>query len=241
MIPIRAESRPVGPVFAVWVIGLACVAALVRLAYMDDAQAVAVITALAVVPERFLAQPFAPDQLFTLVSSAFLHAGWLHLIGNLLYLSVFGPTVEARLGWLRFSLLYLASGAAGALVHIVLNPDSAIPLVGASGAIAGVLGAHLMLRPRSQITTVIPVIVFIEVASLPAAFVIAFWFVLQVASAVAPVSAELTQQVAWLAHIGGFAAGALLALPTALSDAGSSVGRGRRRRVRGAGKRAEAS
>lgn len=232
MIPIRARQRPSGRVLAVWIIAATCVAALVRLANMDDTRAAEIVTALAVVPARLLADPLSVSQLFTMLTSAFLHAGWIHLIGNLLYLSVFGPAVEARLGWLRFVSLYLLAGAVGALTHVLLNPESTVPLVGASGAIAGVLGAHLVLNPRSQITTVIPVIIFIEVATLPAAFVIAFWFFLQIASALAPVSDELTQQVAWFAHIGGFAAGALLALPAARSRARGIKGRTERTRAR---------
>lgn len=229
MIPIRTERRPSGPFVAVWIIGLVCLAVLLRLAYMDDLRAAEIVTALAVVPARFLAAPTTPAQVATLVTSAFLHAGWIHLASNLLYLWVFGPTVESRLGWSRFAALYLACGVAGSLGHILMNPTSTIPLVGASGAIAGVLGAHLVLEPRSQITTVIPVIVFIEIASLPAAFVIAFWFALQLASALAPVTNELTQQVAWFAHVGGFLTGAVLAMPLALSELGSGRGRKRRR------------
>jgi membrane associated rhomboid family serine protease len=219
MIPIRTERRPAGPFIAVWAIALACLAVLVRLAYLDDTSAAAIVSALAVVPARFVATPLALDQLVTLVSSAFLHAGWVHLLGNLLYLYVFGPTVESRLGLSRFALLYLASGAAGALAHIASDPSSTAPLVGASGAIAGVLGAYLILEPRSHITTVVPVIIFIEIASLPAAFVIAFWFMLQVASALAPITGEIAREVAWFAHLGGFAAGVLIALPTAMSGA----------------------
>jgi membrane associated rhomboid family serine protease len=211
MIPVRAERRPPGLVVAVWVIAAACAAVFVRLLYLDNDQAVAIIEMLAVVPARLTDTPYDPAELFTLLSSAFLHAGWIHLGGNLLYLSVFGPTVEARMGWWRFTSLYVISGMAGAIAQVAWDPASTVPMVGASGAIAGVLGAHLVLEPRSRITTVIPVIIFIEIASLPAAFVIALWFLLQVASALAPVSTAGLMQVAWFAHLGGFVAGALLA------------------------------
>lgn len=140
MIPIRTERRLSGRPVVTWIIGLICSAAMVRLVLMPDDRAVAALEALGVVPARFLAAPLSPAQLVTLVTSAFLHAGWVHLGGNLLYLAVFGPTVEIRLGRLRYTLLYLVSGAAGALLHTLTHPTSTVPLVGASGAIAGILG-----------------------------------------------------------------------------------------------------
>jgi membrane associated rhomboid family serine protease len=176
-----------------------------------------------------LADPLAPEQLVTLVTSAFLHAGWVHLAGNLLYLIVFGPIVESRLGALRFSLLFVASGMVGAVAHVMAGPESSVPMVGASGAIAGVLGAHVVLEPRSRITTVVPVIVFVEVAVLPAAFVIALWFVLQLASALAPVAPQATEgQVAWFAHLGGFVTGAVLSRIAAAGRKGTRGQGGKR-------------
>jgi len=188
---------------------------MVRLALLPDERAIAVLEALGVVPARFLAAPLSPAQLVTLVTSSFLHAGWVHLGGNMLYLAVFGPTVEMHLGRARYMLLYLAAGAAGALLHTLAHPTSTLPLVGASGAIAGILGAHIVLEPRGKITTLIPIVVYVEVASLPAAFVIAFWFALQVTSLLAPVAEGGASTVAWYAHIGGFVVGAAIATAAA--------------------------
>lgn len=214
MIPIRPETRPPIRPWTTWALIALCVAALVRLASLPAERAVGIFEALAVVPRRFLSLPWDPAQALTLISSAFLHAGWVHLAGNMLYLLVFGPLVEWRLGRARFLALYLAAGAAGALLHVAVFPTSDVPLVGASAAIAGVLGAHLVLEPRARVTTVIPVIVFFELASLPAWFVIALWFALQLASALASISTAAVAgatTVAWFAHLGGFAIGALAA------------------------------
>ncbi len=220
MIPLRSEKRVSGPHIAVWLIALLCVSALVRLATLPPDHAIRIIDTLAIVPIRLLTPSEWPQQGMTLVTSTFLHAGWVHLAGNLLYLLVFGPAVQARMGWMRFTGLYLLSGAAGGVLFALANPLSTSPLVGASGAIAGVLGAHLVLEPSSRITVLVPIIVIFKVASLPAGFVILLWFALQVASTLAPVADGANiSQVAWLAHIGGFMTGILLASPLALGDA----------------------
>lgn len=219
VIPIRAHGSDLRRSYATWIISALCVAALVRLATLPDDTAAAIVSALGVVPARLLASPSAPSQLLTLLTSAFLHAGWVHLAGNMLFLLVFGPIVEQRLGWWRYAALYSASGLVGALTHVVVHPSSASPLVGASAAIAGVLGAHLVLSPHSKITTVIPALIYFEIAVLPAGFVIGLWFLLQIASAVAPVT-ELAAPVAWYAHLGGFATGGLAA--TVLKAAGNN-------------------
>lgn len=227
MIPLRAEKAP-GFAAIVWLLAAGFTALLVRLAYLPDDRAGAIVSALGVVPARFLAAPASPGQLATLLTSAFLHAGWVHLAGNVLYLVVFGPRVEARLGRMRFLALFLSAGMAGALAHVASNPGSSAPLVGASGAIAGVLGAYLVLEPRSKITTLIVV----EIAVLPAAFVIAMWFALQLVSAVAPVASGADTAVAWFAHLGGFAAGAAtgaIAASKPSRDQGKTSAGGRRR------------
>jgi len=229
MIPLRAERRPRGLTAVTWTVACLCAAAMVRLAQLPSAHAETIVHALAIVPTRLLGSP-SPGQVATLLTSSFMHAGWLHLAGNLLFLAVFGPTVEARLGWRGFTALYLGSGIAGGLAYALAHPSSAVPLVGASGAIAGVLGAHLVLEPRARVTTLVPALVIFEIASLPAAFVIALWFLLQVAATVAAVAPGTAgAEVAWVAHVAGFAAGALLASPIAVRD---TVRRGRVARVR---------
>ncbi|GAA5187260.1 rhomboid family intramembrane serine protease [Rugosimonospora acidiphila] len=141
----------------------------------------------------------------------FLHGGWLHLLGNMLFLWVFGNNVEDRLGRLRYALFYLFCGYAATYGFALASPDSSQPLVGASGAIAGVLGAYLVLYPRARVWSLVPVLLFIPLR-LPAWLVLGMWFVLQwVYSAGYTVSAA--GSVAYLAHVVGFVVGALFALP----------------------------
>jgi membrane associated rhomboid family serine protease len=141
----------------------------------------------------------------------FLHGGWLHLLGNMLFLWVFGNNVEDRLGRLRFALFYLICGYAAAYGFALANAGSAQPLIGASGAIAGVLGAYLVLYPRARVWSLVPVLLFIPIR-LPAWLVLGMWFVLQwVYSAGYAVSEA--GSVAYLAHVVGFVLGALLAIP----------------------------
>ncbi len=145
----------------------------------------------------------------TVVSSMFLHGGWMHLIGNMLYLWVFGNNVEDSMGHVRFLIFYLLCGVAAAMAQALPNPDSTIPMIGASGAISGVLGAYLMLYPHARVLVGIPVGFFIYTARLPAIAVLVFWFVLQVISNVLA-GAKTGGGVAWGAHIGGFIAGMIL-------------------------------
>jgi len=218
MIPLRSVRS--GPKFTPIVVLLVviCIAVTVRLASLPGQRASAIMGALAIVPVRLLGR-FSIVEGTTLISSAFLHAGWIHLAGNLLFLAVFGPAVESRLGWRGFSALYLICGVAGGLAYALTHTSSTVPLVGASGAIAGVLGAHLILEPRARVTTLVPAFVIFEIASLPAAFVIALWFVLQVAATVAPIAGTSGAHVAWIAHTAGFVAGVLLACPAAAKSA----------------------
>jgi membrane associated rhomboid family serine protease len=214
MIPIRSQNRhKTKPVIA-WLIAVTCTAVLVRLASLPTDRASEIVEALGLVPARFLAGLPGLDQLVTLVTCCFLHAGWIHLAGNLLFLLVFGPAVEDAIGHGWFLALFVVAGVAGALSQVAVHPDSMAPLVGASGAIAGVLGAHLVLAPRARVTTLIPVLVVFEVASLPAAFVIGAWFLMQLASGLAPVTGA-AENVAWFAHLGGFTAGFVLCAPAA--------------------------
>jgi membrane associated rhomboid family serine protease len=155
----------------------------------------------------------------TVFSSMFLHGGWLHLIGNMLYLWIFGNNIEDRLGAVGFLAFYLAAGVIAAATEVFVSPGSSVPVIGASGAISGVLGAYVVLFPRARVLTVIPIFFVFEMAAVPAGFVIGFWFLLQVASGVGSLGAGGTAGgVAWFAHIGGFLAGALAILPFALSD-----------------------
>lgn len=146
----------------------------------------------------------------TLITSMFLHGGFMHLAGNMLYLWVFGNNIEDAAGHVRFALFYVLCGLAAAFAQALPNPDSEIPMIGASGAISGVLGAYLVLFPRARVDVLIPFgILFIH--TLPAGWLLGFWFVFQLASGVfADPSAG---GVAWWAHVGGFIAGMALIFP----------------------------
>ena len=164
------------------------------------------------VPARFWAAPFYPPNLIRILISMFLHGGWLHLGGNMLYLWIFGDNVEDRLGHFKYVIFYLLCGLAATLTHAIANPDSRLPSIGASGAIAGVLGAYIVLFPKARVTTLIPIFVFITVRELPAVLVLGLWFVLQFFVGVASIGAspDATGGVAVFAHIGGFVAGMVL-------------------------------
>lgn len=144
----------------------------------------------------------------TLITSMFIHGGFAHILGNMVYLWVFGDNVEDRLGHLRYVLFYLACGLAAAGAHILFNQGSDVPTIGASGAIAGVLGAYLLLYPLSRVRTLV-IFFFITVVRIPAVYLLGFWFLLQFFSSLGSlgVSAQ-SEGVAYWAHIGGFVVGA---------------------------------
>ena len=145
----------------------------------------------------------------TIFSSMFLHGDWLHLLGNMLYLWIFGDNVEDTLGHVRFLFFYLLCGIAAIFANALPQMSSAIPMIGASGAISGVLGAYLLLFPRARVLIIIPIFIIIRALWAPAWLVLAFWFVLQVINSI--VFARLEGGgVAWGAHIGGFLTGMLL-------------------------------
>jgi membrane associated rhomboid family serine protease len=147
----------------------------------------------------------------TFFTSLFLHGGFVHLIGNMLYLWIFGNNVEDALGHLRFLLFFFLCGIGASLTHVLFNPTSNIPTIGASGAISGILAAYLILFPRARIVTLVPLIFFVTFIELPAFLVILFWFFLQLVNGVAALTSLPFQTggVAWFAHIGGFLFGFL--------------------------------
>ena len=146
---------------------------------------------------------FTPfQQVFSFLSFMFLHGGVLHLLGNMWSLYIFGDNVEDRLGPFRYLLFYLLCGLASGLSHLLLNMNSTIPTIGASGAISGVMGAYLVLHPRSRILTLIPILIFPWFVEIPAFFFIGFWFVMQLLNAAG--SHGVGGGIAWWAHIGGF-------------------------------------
>ena len=147
----------------------------------------------------------------TLVTSMFLHGGWMHLIGNMLYLHIFGDNVEDRLGHARFLGMYLGAGIVAGLAQFVIDPTSPIPMVGASGAIAGVTGAYLLFYPRARVVTLVPFFVFLYIGEIPAVVFLVIWFLYQLALGVGSLGMTGAGGVAFWAHIGGFVAGMIAA------------------------------
>jgi membrane associated rhomboid family serine protease len=165
----------------------------------------AVITGLERLPSTLSAIPAD----FSLFTNMFLHGGWMHLIGNMWYLWIFGDNIEAALGKLRYAAFYLVCGVLATLSHILSNPASVIPSIGASGAISGVLGAYLLLYPQARVMVLIPLGFFTRIMYVPAALVLIFWFVIQLLNGSMSTGQE-GGGVAFWAHIGGFLAGMLL-------------------------------
>lgn len=151
----------------------------------------------------------------TLITSLFLHGGFVHLLGNMIYLWVFGGAVEDLFGHVRYFLFYIACGAIGSLTHTMILPHSTVPSIGASGSIAGVLGAFLVLRPRARIVTLFPLVVYWAMAEIRAALFLPVWFAMQFMngfmSLAAAAHTEEVSGIAWWAHVGGFLFGAAVA------------------------------
>ena len=202
MIPLRdvIPSRTT-PYITVTIIVLNALAWLLELSMSRDVLAV-FLQVYGVVPARL----YLP----TLLTSMFLHGSWMHVIGNMWYLWIFGDNVEDRVGHGRFIVFYLLCGIAAALGQIVIDPESTLPTIGASGAIAGVMGAYFVLYPRSRVLTLIPLVIFWEVIELPATLLLGFWFLMQLfsAGAIAVTSSTVGGGVAFMAHVAGFVCGA---------------------------------
>jgi membrane associated rhomboid family serine protease len=213
MIPLRDDNpTTLAPVITVGLIALCTLAFFWQLSLGTHAEAV--IQALGFMPAAMFGnQPLSPElrqvpATLTIVTSMFLHGGWMHLIGNMLYLWIFGNNVEDAMGHARFVVFYLLCGAAAVLAQALPAPNSTIPMIGASGAISGVLGAYLLLYPHARVLVLIPLGAFSRMLYLPAMLVLGFWFLLQLLNTFL---ADPNQPgVAFGAHAGGFVAGMLL-------------------------------
>jgi membrane associated rhomboid family serine protease len=147
------------------------------------------------------------------VSSMFLHGGWLHAGGNMLYLWIFGDNVEDRLGHGRYLAFYFACGIAAALGQVAMNPYSNVPMIGASGAVAGVMGAYFVLYPQSRVLTAVFLVIFLDIIEIPAIFFLGIWFLMQLFSSVGSIGADAADGgVAFWAHVVGFVTGAVYGL-----------------------------
>ena len=170
------------------------------------------VSSFALIPKRLFsheaAMAGALPVAVTLITSMFLHGGFLHIAGNMLYLWIFGNNVEDSMGRMRFILFYLLCGSCAAYAHALMNRSSIMPMIGASGAISGVLGAYLLLYPRARVVTLVMFGFYIRTVEVPAMVVLGFWFALQFLNALIMSGSE--GGVAWYAHLGGFVAGMLL-------------------------------
>ena len=216
MIPLRdANPSSRTPWVTFLIIGLNTLAFLYEVA-LPESRLEQLLFTMGMVPARVTVFPADPaitfgDAFLPLFSSMFLHGGWLHLIGNMWFLWIFGDNIEDRLGHLRYLLFYLVCGLGAGVAHTLFNLNSTMPTIGASGAVAGVLGGYLLLYPHARVLTLIPAF-FLYMVELPAYIVLALWFVIQLFSGTASLGARDASAggVAWWAHIGGFLLGLAL-------------------------------
>jgi len=204
MIPLSdTDRRPVSfPIVTVLIIAANCAAFLLELAGGDD-----FIVRWVFVPSEIASGQHLP----TLLTAMFLHGGWFHILGNMVYLWAFGPEIEDVMGKIRYLAFYLLGGLAASLAQVVMNPSSDIPNLGASGAIAAVMGAFLITYPRDRIRTVVFLGWFVTITLIPAIVLVGFWFIIQLFSEVGALLRRQGGGIAYMAHVGGLVFGALTA------------------------------
>lgn len=211
MIPLRDDNPSASRPVVTYLIILICTAVfLYMLSLGSDSRINDFILTYGATPSSILSAG-GSARYPTLVTSMFLHGGWAHLLGNMLYLWIFGDNVEDVMGHVGFIVFYLVAGLAAVLTHAFVDPRSSAPLIGASGAIAGVLGAYLVLFPRARIVSLVPLGFFLRVMAVPAFFFLPIWFLMQFLFGLASLGSS-AETVAFWAHVGGFAAGIVLAL-----------------------------
>jgi membrane associated rhomboid family serine protease len=215
MIPLHDDNpTTISPVLTIGIIALCSLVFLWQQTLSEQAFVIAFYS-YGVVPTVLFGNDSLPPDIarippeLSIVTSMFMHGGWLHIIGNMLYLWIFGNNIEDRLGHVRFALFYLLCGTAAALTQSLINTRSQVPMVGASGAIAGVLGAYMVLFPRAHVLVLVPLGFFSQLMRLPAMLVLGFWFVLQFLQGGLMTPGD-EGGVAYWAHIGGFVAGIAL-------------------------------
>lgn len=214
MIPLHDDAPTRHPPIVTTALIAACVIAFLWQTLGDRAHQESIIYALGAIPSVLTGNAYLDPRLVwvpamvTVFTSMFLHGGWMHLIGNMLYLWIFGNNVEESMGHVRFVAFYLLCGVAAVCAQALPNPESNIPMIGASGAISGVLGAYLLLLPRARVLVAIPLGFYLHTMRLPAAIVLILWFVLQLVSSL--MADPDKGGVAFGAHIGGFVAGLAL-------------------------------
>jgi len=215
MIPVQNPVPLRFPPVATWTLIAICTVVFLVENSLDPGQLELFLSRFALIPARYLdSEPFGFDSVLDylpFVANMFLHGGWLHLILNMWMLWLFGGAVEDRFGRVRYLAFYIACGIVASITHAFFNATSTVPALGASGAIAGVLGAHIRMFPMARIVLVIPVLFFPFFFELPAVVFVGIWFVTQLLQGTAELFAPSTGGgIAWWAHIGGFVAGLLL-------------------------------
>ena len=209
------DDNPTGrwPIIT-WAIIAACILVFFYQVSLTDRQEIAFLYGYGAVPALIMGSIALPTSLealppkLTLLSSVFLHGGWFHIAGNMLFLWIFGDNVEDRMGILRFTIFYLLCGVAASMSHVLVSPEDTAPLIGASGAIAGVMAAYLLMFPHAKVRVIMVILIFIRWIHLPAFVVLISWLMLQVFAAPSSLSAE--GGTAYFAHLGGFIAGLIL-------------------------------
>ncbi len=207
MIPLRDTLRPRRFPIINWLIILANAAAFYYELRIGSSGQNGFINTWGLVPVRLWANP--QSVWITIFSAMFLHGGWFHILSNMWVLFIFGDNVEDRMGGGRYLVFYLLSGVAAALMQSFLLPGSSTPMIGASGAIAGVLGAYLVLFPRARILSLVPILFIFTVIEVPAVIFLLFWFASQLFSGFLSLGGASGSGVAWWAHVGGFVFGLL--------------------------------
>lgn len=213
MFPIRdsVKSRTF-PFFTYALIAINIAVFIHELTLAQQNRLEAFIMEFGLVPATFFSDPIS--QFYRILTSMFVHGGWAHLIGNMWYLHVFGDNVEDNLGHFRYVLYYILVGTGAAVAQLFSNPNSTLPMVGASGAIAGILGSYFVLHPMGRVLTFFWVFIFVRFIEVPAFFYLGIWFVMQALSGVGSLYETALRGevggVAWWAHAGGFAAGFVL-------------------------------
>jgi membrane associated rhomboid family serine protease len=212
MIPLR-DDNPIGstPVVTITLIALCTIAFLWEITLPERA-AEAAVYQLGLIPAVLFGRAELPEHWvapgLSIFTAMFMHGGWLHLIGNMLYLWIFGDNVEDRVGHVRFGFFYLLCGAVAAFAQALPDMSSTTPMIGASGAVSGVLGAYIVLYPRANVLVLVPLIVIFQTFRVPAWVVVGIWFVGQLGSSL--MAGGPAGGVAFRAHVGGFVAGAVL-------------------------------
>jgi membrane associated rhomboid family serine protease len=213
MFPIQDTNPSRSAPIVNWLIILANILIFLGEAATPTTELNAVVRTYGIVPTEFI-KHFGGYEVLTIFTSMFMHGGWLHLISNMWALWIFGDNVEDRLGHGTYLFFYLLCGVAAALTQVVFSPDQAQPTIGASGAIAGILGAYVMLFPHAKVMTLIPIGFIPWFIRIPAYFYLGFWFVVQAFTGWVSLhgthSQEAAESVAWFAHIGGFITGFVL-------------------------------